>query len=224
VARPRRRRRAGGPGRLRGLLRDGLGITVPAAAQQEARDTARLLGGTRYRAFSPSDTCPDNNLVTSRGGAVRRLRGRLLPRRRARRGLLPVPFPGCEASFALPDGMAETMLEAWRNEIASVWPDLDEPTGSTGACSTPSCCGCGVHLVAAAADPAARHGGRAGRHPLPRISTTLAHYWARMAEAAQATGHDASADLGRAVAAALRQRHDDAPASLPVFPAFRSVT
>jgi hypothetical protein len=44
-----------------------------------------------------------------------------------------------------------------------------------------------------------------------------------MAEAAQVAGRDASAELGRAVAAALRERHDDAPASLPVFPAFRSV-
>src|SRR5690348_16519229 len=49
------------------LLDGRLGVIVPAAAAKEAHDTVRLLGGTRYRAFSPSDTCPDNNLVTSRG-------------------------------------------------------------------------------------------------------------------------------------------------------------
>ena len=43
------------------LLRAELGVEVSAAAQVEAHRTARLLGGTRYRAFSPSDTCPDNN-------------------------------------------------------------------------------------------------------------------------------------------------------------------
>ena len=51
-----------------GLLRDELGVVAfRPPRSQEAHDTARLLGGTRYRAFSPSDTCPDNNLVTSRG-------------------------------------------------------------------------------------------------------------------------------------------------------------
>lgn len=206
------------------LLRDHLGVTVPDAAQQEARGTARLLGGTRYRAFSPSDTCPDNNLVTSRGVRFVDFEGGCFRDVALDAAYFRVPFPGCEASFALPRGMAGTMLEAWRNEISSVWPDLDDPDRLdrrlfdaqllwVWLCTwwlLPR-----IRLRDTAVGPDATRS--------PRISTALAHYWARMAEAAQETGHDASAELGRAVAAALRRRHDDAPTSLPVFPAFRSV-
>jgi len=42
-------------------------VPVGVAAVAQAHETVRLLGGTRYRAFSPSDTCPVNNLVTSQG-------------------------------------------------------------------------------------------------------------------------------------------------------------
>ncbi len=206
------------------LLRDALGVTVPATAQQEARDTARLLGGTRYRAFSPSDTCPDNNLVTSRGVRFVDFEGGCFRDIALDAAYFRVPFPGCEASFALPDGMAATMLEAWRNEIAAVWPDLDDPARLdrrlfdaqllwVWLCTwwlLPR-----IRLRDTAVGPDATRS--------PRISTALAHHWARMADAAQDAGRLASADLGRAVAAALRERYDDAPASLPVFPAFRSV-
>ena len=110
---------------------------------QEAHDTARLLGGTRYRAFSPSDTCPDNNLVTSRGVRFVDFEWGCFRDIALDAAYFRVPFPGCEASFALPPGMADTLLDAWRNEIAAVWPDLDEPGRLTPASSTRSCCGCG---------------------------------------------------------------------------------
>src|SRR3954454_492509 len=109
------------------LVAEVLGVTVSAAAETEARETARLLGGTRYRAFSPSDTCPDNNLVTSRGvrfvdfewGCFRDI---VLDAAYCR-----VPFPACEASFALPPKLAAAMVEVWRAEVVGMWPELDEP-------------------------------------------------------------------------------------------------
>ena len=109
-----------------GLLRDELGVVASPAAVQEAHDTARLLGGTRYRAFSPSDTCPDNNLVTSRGVRFVDFEWGCFRDIVLDAAYFRVPFPGCEASFALPPGMADTLLATWRNEIAAVWPDLDE--------------------------------------------------------------------------------------------------
>jgi hypothetical protein len=44
-----------------------------------------------------------------------------------------------------------------------------------------------------------------------------------MARSAAAGGLPATAELGTAVADALGRRFPDAPGSLPVFPAFRSV-
>src|SRR5262249_28865179 len=45
------------------LLAAELGTTTPVATAKRARTSVRLLGGPGFRAFSPSDLCPDNNLV-----------------------------------------------------------------------------------------------------------------------------------------------------------------
>lgn len=206
------------------LLRDDLGVRVSSAAVLEAHETARLLGGTRYRAFSPSDTCPDNNLVTSRGVRFVDFEGGCFRDVVLDAAYFRVPFPGCEASFALPAGMAAAMLEAWRNEIGSVWPDLEDPALLDRRLLDAQLLW--VWLCTWWLLPRIRHrdtpvGPDATRSP--RISTVLAHYWTEMAAAAGAAHRPASAELGTAVAAALRERYGDGPASLPVFPAFRSV-
>ena len=110
-----------------GLLDTRLGVPVGAAAVQQAHETVRLLGGTRYRAFSPSDTCPDNNLVTSRGVRFVDFEWGCFRDIVLDAAYFRVPFPACEASFALPPGLASALVEAWRTEIAGVWPELDEP-------------------------------------------------------------------------------------------------
>ncbi|WP_292874295.1 3-deoxy-7-phosphoheptulonate synthase, partial [Microbacterium sp.] len=93
------------------LLQSVLGVSTTAAAQAQAHETARLLGGTRYRAFSPSDTCPDNNLVTSRGVRFVDFEWGCFRDVALDAAYFRVPFPGCRASFAMPDGMSEAMLK-----------------------------------------------------------------------------------------------------------------
>lgn len=204
------------------LLRHELGVTVSAAADTEAHDTARLLGGSRYRAFSPSDTCPDNNLVTSRGVRFVDFEWGCFRDVALDAAYFRAPFPGCESSFALPEGLAETMLEAWRNEIAAVWPDLDGPELLERRLFDAQLLWvwlCTWWLLPRILDRDGPIGADSTRSP--RISTALAHYWERMSIAAgDRTG---SAQLGRDVADALRARHPDAPSALPVYPAFRSV-
>jgi hypothetical protein len=57
----------------------------------------------------------------------------------------------------------------------------------------------------------------------PRISTALCDYWRRLGTAAaEAEGLAATVELADAVTAALRARFSDAPAALPLYPAFRS--
>lgn len=205
------------------LLAAELGVEVSTAATTEAHETARLLGGTRYRAFSPSDTCPDNNLVTSRGVRFVDFEWGCFRDVALDAAYFRVPFPGCEASFALPSGMAESMLEAWRNEIAAVWPDLDEADRLERRMLDAQLLW--VWLCTWTMLPRIHErDGLVGADPTrtPRISTALAHYWRQLAVAAR-VGRPATAELGMAVADALAARFPDAPSALPVYPAFRSV-
>ena len=209
--------------RLPLLLRDELGVTVSAAASVEAHETVRLLGGTRYRAFSPSDTCPDNNLVTSHGVRFVDFEWGCFRDVVLDAAYFRVPFPGCAASFALPRGMAEAMLVAWRDEIATVWPDLDEPEVLERRLVDAQLLWawlCTWWLLPRVRERDMPVGPDATRSP--RISTALGHYWGQLGPAASAAGLPATADLASAVVAALADRFPGAPAVLPIFPAFRS--
>ena len=208
---------------LAALLRQELGIGVLPAALQDAHDTARLLGGTRYRAFSPSDTCPDNNLVTSRGVRFVDFEWGCFRDVVLDAAYFRVPFPGCDSCFALPPGTADAMLEAWRDEIASVWPDLDERERLESRLLDAQllwvwlCTWWWLPRIRVRDQPIGPDATRS-----PRISTALAHYWSDLAVRASAAGRGATAELGVAVAEALGKRFPDGPASLPVYPAFRT--
>ena len=206
------------------LLARELGVDPSAAAVLEAHETARLLGGTRYRAFSPSDTCPDNNLVTSRGVRFVDFEWGCFRDVALDAAYFRVPFPGCEASYALPAGLSDTMLDAWRNEIAPVWPDLDDPEVLERRLLHAQLLW--VWLTTWWLLPRIRERDRpigpdATRSP--RISSALGHYWRQMARAAETGDLPASAELGDAVADALARRFPDAPGTLAVYPAFRSI-
>src|SRR3954452_20477447 len=214
----------GGLARVSGLLEQQLGVVVPEAAETEARETARLLGGTRYRAFSPSDTCPDNNLVTNRGVRFVDFEWGCFRDVALDAAYFRVPFPGCEASFALPDGMAEAMLEAWRSEIVEVWPDLDHPERLERRLRHAQllwvwlCTWWMLPRIRSRDMPVGADATRS-----PRISTALSHYWRQMAAVAEQAGLPGTAELGTEIALALGERFPDSPQELPVYPAFRSV-
>ncbi|WP_051581113.1 hypothetical protein [Pseudonocardia acaciae] len=207
------------------LIEAKLGVRVGPAAAEEARATARLLGGTRYRAFSPSDTCPDNNLVTRKGvrfvdfewGCFRDV---MLDAAYTR-----VPFPACESSFALPAGMADAMLAAWRAEVVSVWPDLDEPARLRARLLDAQLLWvwlCTLLLLPAGLAENSLIGRDTTRSP--RALLALAHYWGALARDAAGGGRPASAELAEAMVAALRPKLGDGQPELPLFPAFRART
>jgi hypothetical protein len=205
------------------LLADALDVQVSPGAAREAHETARLLGGTRYRAFSPSDTCPDNNLVTNRGVRFVDFEWGCFRDIALDAAYFRVPFPACAAGFALPEGLADAMLTAWRAEIVSVWPDLDEPEVLERRLLHAQLLWvwlCTWWLLPRIGRRDLPIGADATRSP--RISTALRHYWSRAAQAAAGAGLAASAALGQSVVDALQDRFPDAPACLPVYPAFRA--
>jgi hypothetical protein len=212
------------------LLGSRLGVVPPVAATQQAHDTVRLLGGTRYRAFSPSDTCPDNNLVTSRGVRFVDFEWGCFRDVVLDAAYFRVPFPACDGCFALPPGLAAAMLEAWRAEIVGVWPELDEPQRLQRRLLDAQLLWVWLCtwwlLPRLPRDATSGRDGPIGPDPArsPRISTALAHYWHELGAASAAAGRDATAVLADAVVGALQERFPDAPESLAVYPALRAVS
>ncbi|WP_197321239.1 phosphotransferase [Saccharomonospora sp. NB11] len=109
---------------LPALLHDSFGVSTSEAvldAVERAADNARSVS---YRAFSPVDLWPDNNLIT--GAGVRFLdfeHGRI---RNALADVahLRVPFASSPQPLALPAGLSEAMIAAWRAEVVELWPSL----------------------------------------------------------------------------------------------------
>nr|WP_243770278.1 phosphotransferase [Amycolatopsis acidicola] len=109
---------------LPGLLAEQVGVSTPDAVREFAAGALKRAKSLLYRAFSPVDLSPDNNLVTS--GGVRFLD---FERGRVRNALidaahLRVPFASCAEPRALPAGMSEAMVAAWSAEVTQVWPGL----------------------------------------------------------------------------------------------------
>jgi hypothetical protein len=110
--------------RLPALLGDLLGVATPDSVRQRAERSAEQARSAAYRAFSPVELSPENNLVTSAG--VKFLD---FERGRVRNALvdaayLRLPFASFPDALALPAGMSEAMVAAWRAEVAATWPAL----------------------------------------------------------------------------------------------------
>lgn len=107
-----------------GLLRQHLGVVVPDEVMAEVRRCATLFTGGRFRAFSPSDLCPDNVIVNEEG--VRFLDYEWGGFRDATLDVAYalVSFPGCLCDHELSRDVAKQMVEAWRAEVVGVWPQL----------------------------------------------------------------------------------------------------
>lgn len=201
------------------LLADRLGVPTSPAALECAERSRSLLETGRHRAFSPSDSCPDNNLITTRGVRFLDFEGGCVRNAIFDAAYLTVPFPSCWCPFALPAGMTDAMLAGWRAEVRAVWPDLDDD-----AVLVPRLLEAQTFWVWLTTwqfftrpDAAQRHSTNLAQ---PRETQVLTDRWRRLAEAASSVGADATAEHAHQVYAALCARFgDDLP--LPLYPAFR---
>ncbi|QRP43853.1 phosphotransferase [Amycolatopsis sp. FDAARGOS 1241] len=106
------------------LLAELLDVVVAPPILERVERAVTQARSAPFRAFSPVDLSPDNNLVT--GSGVRFLD---FERGRVRTALvdaayLRLPFASCADPLALPAGMSEAMIAAWRAEVVSVWPSF----------------------------------------------------------------------------------------------------
>ncbi|HYS36807.1 MAG TPA: hypothetical protein VEO01_14390, partial [Pseudonocardiaceae bacterium] len=75
------------------LLADAIGVGTSGAAHRRAANSSWLLDSHSHRAFSPSDACPDNNVITSRGVRFLDFEGGCWRNVLLDAGYLRVPFP-----------------------------------------------------------------------------------------------------------------------------------
>jgi hypothetical protein len=103
----------------------GLGVEPTAEALDVLRQLDGLLGGgAACWALSPSDACPDNNLVTDRGMLLLDFEGAQVRHVAWDAAYLTVPWPSCWCSWRLPDDVAGRALGHWRNGLAAVAPHV----------------------------------------------------------------------------------------------------
>jgi hypothetical protein len=202
------------------LLAEALGVVTSGAAHRRAKASSWLLDSHSHRAFSPSDACPDNNVITSKGVRFLDFEGGCWRDVLLDAGYLRVPFPSCWCSFTLPAGMTEAMVAAWRAEIRDVWPDLDDDD-----VLLPGLLDAQLFWVWVSTWWFLPRPGEDDR-PLdaelrsPRRSVALRSRWLQLAKDAARAGEPDVVDHAHAVVAALERRFDSCE-DLPAYPAFR---
>ncbi|MDI9915807.1 kinase [Rhodococcus sp. IEGM 1379] len=106
------------------MLADILGVDVAPSVLEQVQNAQNLFSGGRFRAFSPSDLCPDNIIVNGEG--VRFLDYEWGGYRDAVLDITYalVSFPGCLCNIDLTEERASAMVDAWRSEVVGMWPAL----------------------------------------------------------------------------------------------------
>lgn len=192
---------------LPGLLAELTGVAMPGDVREFAEHAWEQACSGVYRAFSPVDLSPDNNLVTSSG--VRFLD---FERGQVRNALidaahLRVPFVSCAEPRALPAGMSEAMIAVWRAEVCGIWPGLADA-------DTLSVLLLDHQFVLVSMRTWENLAARTDQ------SAALVTWWRDLAADATRAGEHQLASYADSLAAALDRRFGPGLA-LPLYPAFR---
>ncbi|RVW07159.1 kinase [Prescottella agglutinans] len=189
-----------------GLLAEHLGIDVSPDVLDIAARAGKLFGGGRFRAFSPSDLCPDNIIVNDEG--VRFLDYEWGGFRDATLDLAYalVSFPACLCSIDLSYERARAMTEAWRAEVVGMWPALADDDLLTERVLDAQLAWVWLSTFLFLPEDYTRIAAVRG-HQLsaPRADALIAR-WESLATFAEQSGHDVIAGHASLVVARLRER------------------
>lgn len=101
-----------------------LGVAIPTGSFDALRELEHRLSGTGAAALSPSDTCPDNNVVLDDRVMLLDFEDAQWRHIAWDVAYLRVPWPTCWCSWALPDDVADAALAAYRSVAAPAFPDV----------------------------------------------------------------------------------------------------
>jgi len=187
------------------LLVAQLGVKTPAAVQERAAGTQRLLGPEALRAFSPSDLCPDNAMLTDAGVRFLDFEWGGFRDVTLDAAYALVPFPACWCIHQVTDAQSEELVQAWRAEVVGVWPQLADDQVLWPRMLEAQLLWVWLSTYwflpggSAKPDPG-------GHHPLTYTrSGALQVRWLQLARAAERAEDDVVADHARSVAQALAE-------------------
>lgn len=200
-----------------GLL-ESSGVPVPAGLVDEL-ERVGTAGGETYPAFTPGDTCPDNNLLTPDGLRLIDFEAACFQSVFLTAAYCRLPFATCWCVFMLAPDLARRIEETFRAELVPAYPALaDDAVWQAGMDQA---------VVVWTVDSTVSMLSRAQeqdipmhrtRKPVPTMRQVLRHRWET---AGTASAGDAYPAFGAAVRGLLREVADgwDVP-SLPAYPAF----
>ncbi|WP_405165387.1 kinase [Nocardia sp. NBC_01499] len=189
-----------------GLLQRELGIEVPGEIAERIVRGNRLFSAGRFRAFSPSDLCPDNVILNEEGARFLDYEWGGFRDATLDIAYTLVSFPGCLCDFELSRERARQMVEAWRSEVVGVWPALaDDELMSERILEARLIWVWLSTYWFLPADHARIAAAREHGLSVPR-SEALINRWAALAEDARCTGDDIIGDFAEDVSAMLEER------------------
>jgi hypothetical protein len=193
-------------GEVPGLLRRELGIEVPGEIAQRIVAGNRLFSAGRYRAFSPSDLCPDNVILNAEGARFLDYEWGGFRDATLDIAYALVSFPGCLCDVELSRERARQLVEAWRSEIVGVWPSLaDDAVLAERILEARLIWVWLTTFWFLPADHARIAAAREHGLSVPR-SAALINRWAALAEDARVFGDDILGDFAEHVSATLEER------------------
>lgn len=106
------------------LLANELGVSTGPEVLRAVESASQMFSNGSFKAFTPADLCPDNVVISTDGvkfldyewGGFRDATLDL--------GCVLVSFPQCLCDLGLTVEQSDAMIEAWRAEIAGLWPQL----------------------------------------------------------------------------------------------------
>ncbi|RKE23353.1 hypothetical protein [Streptomyces sp. TLI_171] len=192
------------------------GIALPAGLADELAGIGTA-GGESYPAFTPGDTCPDNNLLTADGLRLLDFEAACFQSVFLTAAYCRMPFSSCWCVFALPPGLARRIEDAYRAEVVPAFPALADDTrwesGIRDAVAVWTI-DATVRLLPRTAEDGPLH---PTRRPVPTRRQLLRHRWE---QAARLDGVPALAEtFARLLDQVAAPWHVD---PLPGYPAFRT--
>ncbi|MBF6417524.1 kinase [Nocardia farcinica] len=188
------------------LLQRELGLTVPVEIAERIVRGNRLFSAGRFRAFSPSDLCPDNVMLNNDGARFLDYEWGGFRDATLDIAYALVSFPGCLCDVELSRERARQMVEAWRAEVVGVFPALaDDAVLAERILEARLIWVWLTTYWFLPADYTRIAAAREHGLSVPR-SAALINRWAALAEDARCTGDDVIGDFADEVSAMLEER------------------